>query len=50
MPLSILLPESNDTIEILNMSWNHIRSSGSVALANGLKVCEKFIPLMNSEW
>ena len=30
--------ESNDTIEELNLSWNHIRTKGAVAVAEGLKV------------
>ena len=30
---------ANDSIEILNLSWNQIRRRGAIAIAAGLKVC-----------
>ena len=30
---------ANDSIEILDLSWNQIRRRGALAIAAGLKVC-----------
>lgn len=29
----------SEVLQTLNLSWNHIRKKGAVALAAGLKVC-----------
>lgn len=32
------LPASNEGLETLDLSWNHLRMKGAVALSAGLKV------------
>jgi len=36
--VSSYIPASNDSLEILNLSWNNLRKSGIKALALGLAV------------
>ena len=39
--LCLTFPSSGDSeaLSSLDLSWNHIRGKGAVAIANGIKVC-----------
>ena len=43
------IPGSNVSLEDLNLSWNHIRLKGAVAIGNGIKV-NKDIPALWKVW
>lgn len=32
-------PANNEGLEVLDLSWNHLRMKGAVAFSAGLKVC-----------
>jgi len=34
----LFISEINDTLQVLNLSWNHIRRMGAVAICRGLQV------------
>jgi hypothetical protein len=42
-----LFAEANTSLESLNLSWNHIRNSASVALFRGLEVKESRVMLFS---
>ena len=39
----VLSSAANDTIDHLDLSWNHLRNKGACAVALSLKVCQMII-------
>lgn len=39
---SLVFSEDNAVLEVLDLSWNHLRQDGAIALANGLCVRTEF--------
>ena len=39
---SLLITGYNDTIEVLDLSWNHLRNDGAKELALGLEVMHSY--------
>jgi len=40
---------SNDALEYLDLSWNHIRRKGAIEIANGLRVTLGFLNYCSSK-
>ena len=46
MLILLFVSAQNDYVRVLNLSWNHLRLKGAIAIGEALEVCDTILVLL----